>query len=101
MTEKERYQTTIEAQLADWQAQIGQLKARFDKAGAAGKMDYEQQFKELTGSLEEVQQKLQHLQGANQAGWEELKGELDNMLVAWRSNFEQNQAQILKTDEPV
>lgn len=101
MTEKERYQTTIEAQLADWQAQIGQLKARFDKAGVAGKLDYEQQSKELSHGLNEVQQKLQQLQQANESGWEKLKDELDKIIVAWRSNFEQIQAEILKTNEPV
>ncbi|NJN94591.1 MAG: hypothetical protein HC875_11100 [Anaerolineales bacterium] len=101
MTEKEQYQSTVKAHLADWQAQIGQLKARLDKPTTTANTDYEQHFKELTRSLEEIQRKLQQLQRASEIGWEGLKLELDKALIAWRSNFEQIQAEILKTDEPV
>ncbi|MCK6629693.1 MAG: hypothetical protein L6R45_31525 [Anaerolineae bacterium] len=98
MTEKERYQTNVEAQLNEWQAGIGKLKDKFDKAGVKGNLDYEQQFKRLARGLEEVQQKFQQLQEANEEQGAKFKKELDRMLVSWRSSFEQIQAEILKTD---
>ncbi|GIK38847.1 MAG: hypothetical protein BroJett011_26800 [Chloroflexota bacterium] len=97
MTEKELYQANIEAQLKDWLAGIGKLKDKFSQAGAKGRSD--EQLQVLSRNLEEIERKLAQVIQADEGQWEAYKVELDEALVSWRYNYEQAQADILKTDE--
>lgn len=100
MTDKELYQTNVEAQLGDWRAEIGKLKDKIGQAGVKGpKNDNDHRLQTLTKGLEAIERKLEQVVQADEGKWGAFRAELDKALVSWRYNYEHTQVELLKTDE--
>lgn len=70
---KEEYQRKLEAQLAEWSAEIDQLKEKADQAGADLKDEYLEQIENLRARQQDARENLARLQEAGDDAWEELK----------------------------
>lgn len=74
MTDKRKaYEEKLDAQLAEWNAQIALYKARADKAKADVKIDYYKTIDTLQRKQDEARTKLQELKAAGDGAWEDLK----------------------------
>ncbi len=81
---KDDYQQKLEAQLAEWDAEINKLKAKADKVEADAKIEYHNQMENLQARRQTLEKKLEELQQAGDDAWEDLKSGVEN---AW-SEFE-------------
>jgi uncharacterized integral membrane protein len=70
---KEEYQRKLEAQLAEWSAEIEQLKEKADQAGADLKDEYLEQIENLRARQQDARENLAQLKEAGDDAWEELK----------------------------
>ena len=70
---KEEYQRKLEAQLAEWSAEIDQLKEKADQAGADLKDEYYEQIENLRAKQQDARENLARLKEAGDDAWEELK----------------------------
>lgn len=82
MSMKKAYEDKLQAQLDEWNAEIGKLKARADKAGADAKLEYYKQIENLREQQQEAKAKLDELRRAGEDAWEDLKAGMEN---AWDS----------------
>ena len=70
---RKAYEEKIDAQLAEWNAQIALLKARADKAKAGAKIEYNKTIEALQRRQDEAGAKLHELKTAGDEAWEDLK----------------------------
>jgi uncharacterized coiled-coil DUF342 family protein len=77
---KEAYQQKLEAQLAEWKADINKMKAKADKADADTQLEYYKRIEELRSKQESAQEKLEELKEASGDAWEELKAGVELAL---------------------
>jgi F0F1-type ATP synthase membrane subunit b/b' len=86
---KEAYQEKLEAQIKEWTAQLAEMKAKADKAGADAKSQMYQQIDQVRARKEAVQQKLTEIKAASADSWQALKTgsekALDEMKKTWES----------------
>jgi multidrug resistance efflux pump len=82
MNMKEAYQKKLQAQLAEWSAEIDLLKAKAHSAEADVRLEYYKQIEELQSMRESASRKITELKEANDDAWEELKAGMDS---AWNS----------------
>lgn len=85
---KESYEKKLQAQLDEWSAEIDQLKAKADKAGADAQIEYHRQVEELRSRQEEAKRKLGELREAGDGAWEDLKAGAENARDALGSALE-------------
>lgn len=77
---KHRFQQKLEAQLAEWDAELGELKAKARDAKAEIRAEFEVQLEALAGKRAVAQEKLQELRQHGEWAWEDLKDTADK---AW------------------
>jgi hypothetical protein len=70
---RKAYEEKLDAQLKEWSAQIGLLKAKADNAKADAKIDYYKTIDALQHKQEEARTKLQELKTAGDEAWEDVK----------------------------
>jgi hypothetical protein len=74
MNEKRKaYEEKIEAQMKEWGAQIGLLKAKADNAKADAKIEYVKTIEALQRKQNEAGKKLQELKNSGDEAWEDIK----------------------------
>lgn len=82
MSMKEAYQNKLQSQLDKCNAEISQLKAKADKAGADVKLEYHKQIQDIKIKQDAAKQKLVELGNAKDDAWEDIKAGADN---AWHA----------------
>lgn len=87
MENREEYQGKIEAQLAEWGAEIDKLKVRADKAAADAKQGYYDQIEALRAKQVLIQAKLQELKASSDDAWGDLKQGLEHSWNELRDSF--------------
>jgi len=70
---RKAYEEKLDAQLKEWSAQIGLLKAKADNAKADAKIEYVKTIEALQKKEHEARTKLQELKTAGDEAWEDLK----------------------------
>jgi len=70
---RKAYEEKLDAQLDEWSAQIGVLKAKADKAKAEVKIEYYKTIEVLERKQKDAKAKLQELKTAGDEAWEDLK----------------------------
>jgi len=77
---KHRFQQELEAQLAEWDAKLGELKAKARDAKTEIRAEFEVQLEALACKRALAQEKLQELRQHGEWAWEDLKDTADK---AW------------------
>jgi hypothetical protein len=70
---RKAYEEKLDAQLKEWGAQIGLLKAKADNARADMKIEYYKTIEALQNKQNEARTKLQELKTAGDEVWEDIK----------------------------
>jgi hypothetical protein len=70
---RKAYEEKLDAQLDEWSAQIGVLKAKAEKAKAEVKIEYYKTIEVLERKQRDAKRKLQELKTAGDEAWEDLK----------------------------
>jgi flagellar biosynthesis chaperone FliJ len=85
MNEKDLYQQKMQAQLDDWMAKVGILKARASKASADVQLEMNRQIKTLETLIEEGKSKLSELAKSGEDAWKSLKGGVESAWATMKS----------------
>ena len=80
MTDQSAYAQKLRAKLDEWQADIDKMKAQAEQAEADGKIEYDEQIRELRAKRDEMEDKLDALQEANESAWDDVRQGADR---AW------------------
>jgi multidrug resistance efflux pump len=70
---RKAYEEKLDAQLKEWGAQIGLLKAKADNAKADAKIEYHKTIETLQSKQSEARTKLRELKNASDEAWEDIK----------------------------
>lgn len=73
MSDKKAYTRKLEAEIEEWNAEIGLLRAKAKSASADAQLEYEQQIDDLERKRDEMDDKLQELNNASAGAWEDVK----------------------------
>jgi hypothetical protein len=91
---KQAYQEKLEAQLAEWDAQLDLIKAKAKNLQADAKLEYERQIAALQQKRAEALAKLEDLYKRGEDAWEDLKegtekawGEMGQAMERFVSRF--------------
>lgn len=82
MSTKEAYEKKLEAQLAEWNADIEKLKAKANKAEGDIQLEYNKRIDDLHAMRESVEIKLHELKNSSGSAWEDLKVGLDGAFIS-------------------
>lgn len=85
---KEAYQQKIEAQLKEWSAKIGELKAKAEKATAERKIELHKAIDVLRTRKEAAQKKLKDIKEASAETWENLQSAMDRAMADVKNYWE-------------
>lgn len=82
LTAKKRkaYVDKMEAQLKEWEAKIGILRAKAEKTEANTRIKYYRQIEKLQKKQEETRKKLQEIKHSGEDAWDNVKGNLGKSL---------------------
>ncbi|MEM9808872.1 MAG: coiled coil domain-containing protein [Cyanobacteria bacterium P01_A01_bin.137] len=94
MSTKQLYQKEIEGKLEALDAQMAEMQAKADKAGADLKVQYYEQLRTLSERRETVQLKLQELNQSSEAAWETMKGGIENAYGELKQAFDKAVSQF-------
>ena len=70
---KKAYEKKLEAQLAQWEAEIDKLQAQADQAEAEARREYYDRIEKIRELQESARRKLDHLKNAGDDAWQDLK----------------------------
>ena len=79
------FESSLEAQLALWKADIADLKAKSKHAGFDAVVHYSQSIDELQGKYDKVSHHLSSLRGAKDAAWESLRDSTEEGFMAFNA----------------
>jgi Zn-dependent M32 family carboxypeptidase len=85
MNEKDLYQQKMQAQLDEWMAKVGILKAGDSKASADVQLEMNRQIKTLENMTEEGRTKLSELAKSSEDAWKSLKGGVESAWAMMKS----------------
>jgi hypothetical protein len=90
MLEKRRaYENSLQAQLAQWKADIDVIKARANRAEVGAKIQYDKTLDSLQQTHEAAGHRLRGLMDASDEGWESLKLGTEKAWTEFRTQFHQ------------
>ena len=73
MTAKAAYVRKMEAQLEAWEADISELRAKAEQAGAELRVEYNEQLEALQKNQRAAREKLDEVEQASDEAWEDLR----------------------------
>lgn len=82
MSLKDAYERKLQAQLKEWNAEIGKLKAQADRKQADTQIEYYQKIAELEALQETAREKLDTLEKQSDDAWEDLKAGVEYAVDA-------------------
>jgi len=81
------YESHLEAQLAQWKADIDVIKAKANRAEVAAKVQYDKIIDDLQRTHDEAGHHLRNLSDASDEAWESLKLGTEKAWTRLRSEF--------------
>jgi septal ring factor EnvC (AmiA/AmiB activator) len=94
MSTKQAYEQKINAQLAEWKAEINKLRAKLTKVDADAKIESEKEISQLEARYEAAKAKLRELTSASDQAWESMRKGLDSSFDSMKSAFKDAQAKF-------
>lgn len=88
-TKKEIYRQKAQAKFDQMNAQIEELLARFNETKADAKLKIKDQFEDLTGQQETVEQKIEQIKDSGEEAWQDMSSGLDNAFDELENSFKQ------------
>lgn len=88
-TKKEIYREKAKAKLEQLNAQIDGLMAKFDETKADTKLQFKDQFDELTNRQDTVERKYEQMKNAGEDAWQDMRSGLDDALDNLEESFNQ------------
>jgi hypothetical protein len=89
MTDKRKvYQEKLDAQLAEWNAQLSLFRAKTEKARAEAKVEYYKIIESLQHRQDGAKMKLQELKAAGDEAWEDLKSGAEKAWAEIKTAFD-------------
>jgi len=101
MNMKETYETEVKARMKSLDAQIDDMAARMDKAGADVQAEYESRLEDIRRRREELQARFTELQASSDAAWSTLRNGFDEALTVFTDSVSEARAQFQKRSQPV
>ena len=89
ITEKQAFQKKLEAQLAEWDAKIEELKEKALKAKDEMRADFERQLEAIASKRATVQAKAHELRLRSEGAWGDLKGGTEKAWDEMRKALDQ------------
>jgi F0F1-type ATP synthase membrane subunit b/b' len=84
-SEREAYRKKVEAQLAEWRAEIEKLRAQADQAEADARIRYHEEIEKLRGYQREAEDQLDRMRAASEGAWDDVRAGMDR---AWNEMAE-------------
>ena len=84
---RKNYESQLEAQLAQWKADIDVIKAKASRAEVAAKVHYDQSIDHLHRLHEDAGHRLSSLKEASEEAWESLKLGTEKAWTRFSSEF--------------
>lgn len=87
MEKKEFYRQKLEAQIAEWRAEIDLLKAKAHNASVDYKQKYDEKMDLLETKLSENQNRLKELEAAGEEAWDAIKDGAESIWETMKSTM--------------
>ena len=87
VSDKERYQQELQAQLDAWKKEVGKLKAISSKASADAQLAMKEHVEALEAKIDEGNAKLSELSNASEEAWESMKESVESAWASLKSAF--------------
>ena len=81
------YESKLDAQLAEWKADIDVLKAKAKRAEVGAKVNYDKAIDALQRKHDEADHHLRDLKAASEEAWESVKAATEKVGVEIKSLF--------------
>lgn len=85
MSKKELYKQKMQAQLAEWEADIERFKAKASGASDSVQLELHKEIRALKVKTEQGRAKLAELADASEDAWESLKEGVDSAMSALKA----------------
>jgi hypothetical protein len=82
------YESSLEAQLAQWGAEIDVLKAKVRRAEVDAKVSYDQSIDTMQRKHDEAAKHLRNLKAASDEAWEGMKSSTDKVWTEFKALFQ-------------
>ena len=84
---RKNYESKLDAQLAQWKAEIDVLKAKARRTEVDAKVQYDQSIDALQRKHDEAAKQLHHLKAASDEAWEGLKVSTEKVWTEFKALF--------------
>jgi hypothetical protein len=84
------YESNLEAQLAQWEAEIDVLKAKVRRAEVDAKVSYDQSIDAMQRKHDEAAKRLHSLKAASDEAWESMKSSTDKVWTEFKALFQES-----------
>jgi len=84
---RKAYEEKLDAQLAEWNAQIALIKAKAENAKADAKIDYYKTIDALEHKRDMAKTKLQELKTAGDEAWEVVKAGVEKVWSEVKTSY--------------
>jgi hypothetical protein len=84
---RKMYESQLDAQLAQWKAEIDVLKAKARRTEVDAKVQYDQSIDAMQLRHDEAARQLRHLKAASDEAWEGLKASTEKLWTEFKSLF--------------
>ena len=85
------YESNLEAQLAQWKAEIDVLKAKAKRATVDAMVQYDRSIDSLQGKHDEAAKRLRSLKAASDDAWEGMKASTEKVWTEFKALFQDSQ----------
>jgi DNA-binding transcriptional regulator GbsR (MarR family) len=82
------YESNLEAQLAQWKAEIDVLKAKVKRAEVGAKVQYDQSIDTMQRKHDEAAKRLRNLKAASDDAWEGMKTSTEKVWTEFKALFQ-------------
>jgi len=87
LKDRKAYESTLDAQLAQWKADIDVLKAKAKRAEVNAMVSYDKAIDALQGKHDEAGRNLSKLKAASDEAWENVKDGTEKVWVELKALF--------------
>jgi iron-sulfur cluster repair protein YtfE (RIC family) len=90
LKDRKAYETTLDAQLAQWSADLNVLKAKATRAEVNAKVQYDKVIDAMQHKHDEAGKNLRALKNATDEAWESMKTSTEKVWVEVKALFEKS-----------
>lgn len=85
---RKAYETKMDAQLAQWKADIDVLKAKTRRTGVDVMVNYDKAIDAMQGKHDEASKLLRELEAATDEAWENVKAGTEKVWLELKAEFQ-------------